>query len=139
MNVLVVGRACKELDLVGDALEVQDYAVYSTASTLRALDVIKNVSLKAVICGHDIQIIDVLKFPRWILTEAGRLPPYFVLSKKLTWGEIAEHENGPMITGLFNCLEEMKDLKNTLRGQRQLVDMPWRSSRGVCVGNFLRG
>ena len=114
MNILIVGKNQKALYTMQSLLEDDGYTVYSTASTLQALEMIKSITMAAIVCEYQMQIIDALKFPRWISLETGVLPPYFIISEDLTEDDIKNHENAQMITGVYRNPREMEQLKITL-------------------------
>lgn len=114
MNILVVAKSKEAISAIQSCLKEEGYTVYGTTSTLGALEMIKAAPLEAVLCGHHIQIVDVLDFPRWISSETGRLPPYFILSEELQEEDILQHKNARMVAGFFKTLEEVRGLKGIL-------------------------
>ena len=114
MNILVVGKNQHSLYTIRSQLETEGHTVYSTTSTLQAIEMVKSISIAAIICEYQIQIVDGLKFPHWISSETGFLPPYFIVSEEISEEDVKNHENAEMITGLYRTPEELGQLKLAL-------------------------
>ncbi|MCY4644076.1 MAG: hypothetical protein OXB88_05605 [Bacteriovoracales bacterium] len=113
MNILLIVKDDQKTARIG-LLEKQGFTVHATKSTLHALEILKTVLVQAVICEKQIQITDGLNFARWAYKEVGFLPPYFILSKKLTENDVQKHRNGEMITGILKDFTEIKNIKAIL-------------------------
>ena len=120
MNIIIIGTNLKRLKKIENQLKDDEFNIFLTKSTLEALDIIKGANIKAVICDHRIQISNVLNFPSWIASETGVLPPYFILSNKLTKKDIDCHENAQKVTGHFKDLDKIKELRSILKEQEEL-------------------
>lgn len=114
MKVLVTGSELGRLKKIKIRLEKEGFAVILTRNTLEALEIVKKDHIEAIICDREVQIGSSFRFPRWILDETGKLPPYFIFSEKLKEKSILQHENREIIAGIIKSLGEIKNLKDMI-------------------------
>ena len=123
MNILIIHSKKEPLDNIQLELEKDKHMVYSTMSTLNAIDIIKEDSIDAIISSYDIQIMNGLDLPNLIIEEAKFLPPYILISDKLTEKLVSDHKNAPFISRFFKSSKKIKDIKFELTKKKGLLGM----------------